>query len=209
MWTKAGVELSDTKGTIGVISPYRRQVQLIRRLLDSSARTAAVEVNTVDSYQGREKDIIIISSVRANGRSVGFLTDYRRMNVAITRARHFLWVIGCVSTLSNDVHWKSLIQDARSRKCLYEIKDETRLEILGIHTNNVHRAEVPKEKLRQDERSRELERGAVVAVEVKAQKREGTKETDPKHVLSEPAKKREKKLSQKQISQKIRSQYLQ
>jgi superfamily I DNA and/or RNA helicase len=51
-----------------------------------------IEVNTVDAYQGREKDIVIISTVRSDG--IGFLSDYRRMNVAITRARNFLLVVG-------------------------------------------------------------------------------------------------------------------
>lgn len=51
-----------------------------------------IEINTVDAYQGREKDIIIVSTVRTNG--IGFLHDYRRMNVAITRAKNFMWIVG-------------------------------------------------------------------------------------------------------------------
>jgi senataxin len=67
-----------------------------------------IEINTVDAYQGREKDIIIISTVRTEG--LGFLNDYRRMNVAITRARHFLWVVGNSRALKNNENWNAMIQ---------------------------------------------------------------------------------------------------
>jgi senataxin len=72
----------------------------------------------VDAYQGREKDIIIINCVRSNKvqevkASLGFLTDYRRMNVAITRARHFLFVIGNGETLKRDKEvWAPFVQKA-------------------------------------------------------------------------------------------------
>ena len=66
-----------------------------------------IEINTVDAYQGREKDIIIISTVRTEG--LGFLNDYRRMNVAITRARHFLWVVGNSKALKNNENWNAII----------------------------------------------------------------------------------------------------
>jgi senataxin len=73
-----------------------------------------IEINTVDAYQGREKDIIIISCVRGSqGRSLGFLNDYRRMNVAITRAKNFLWVVGNTRTLSNNENWDAFIQYAK------------------------------------------------------------------------------------------------
>lgn len=72
-----------------------------------------VEINTVDSFQGREKDTIIISCVRANqgkDASIGFLNDYRRMNVAITRAKNFLWIVGHAQTLNIDKNWRALIR---------------------------------------------------------------------------------------------------
>ena len=57
-------------------------------------------MNTVDAYQGREKEIIIISTVRTEG--LGFLNDLRRMNVAITRAKHFMWIVGNSKALSRN-----------------------------------------------------------------------------------------------------------
>jgi superfamily I DNA and/or RNA helicase len=99
---------------IGVISPYAAQVGTIKRRLtrelqvDMSdlppvrqAQGAFVEVATVDGFQGREKDVIILSTVRANKEgSIGFLDDPRRLNVALTRARRALFVVGDVSTLA-------------------------------------------------------------------------------------------------------------
>jgi senataxin len=65
-----------------------------------------IEVNTVDSYQGREKDVIIISTVRSHG--MGFLADKRRLNVAVTRAKHFVLIVGNSCSLKNDRLWKDL-----------------------------------------------------------------------------------------------------
>ena len=73
-----------------------------------------IEINTVDAYQGREKDIIIISCVRGSQeRTLGFLNDYRRMNVAITRAIHFLWVVGNSRTLERNHNWKGFVDYAK------------------------------------------------------------------------------------------------
>ena len=74
-----------------------------------------VEVNTVDAFQGSEKDIIIFDCVRANQikhdiASLGFLLDQRRLNVAITRPRHFLFIVGNSNTLSRSELWKSMIK---------------------------------------------------------------------------------------------------
>ena len=77
--------------TIGVITPYAGQARLIRSLCE----TTGVEVDTVDGFQGREKEVIIISCVRSNRHGeIGFLADTRRMNVALTRAKRKLIVIG-------------------------------------------------------------------------------------------------------------------
>jgi senataxin len=93
---------------VGVITPYAQQLSLLKRLFERALGprwAAEVDVNTVDGFQGREKDIILFSCVRSAGNAggggagggIGFLDDLRRMNVALTRARHSLFVVGrCV-----------------------------------------------------------------------------------------------------------------
>lgn len=88
----------------GVISPYKAQVALLRRLIGKSRTLAPIHghisVNTVDGFQGQERDVILISMVRDNERgAIGFLKDLRRMNVAITRARMKLIIVGSSATL--------------------------------------------------------------------------------------------------------------
>ena len=91
---------------IGVISPYAGQVRLIRSMVDEQIE--GLEVKSVDGYQGREKEIIVLSTVRANeAGKVGFLSNYRRLNVALTRAKRGLIVIGDDRTLRNDPTWAS------------------------------------------------------------------------------------------------------
>ena len=90
---------------VGIISPYRAQVQYLRRLLRHSdyfkPLRHSIAVNTVDGFQGQERDIIVISLVRANATGqIGFLRDLRRMNVAITRARMKLIILGDTATLT-------------------------------------------------------------------------------------------------------------
>lgn len=99
---------------IGVISPYRAQVQYLRGLI---RRTDAlrplrkiITVNTVDAFQGQERDIILVSLVRANAAGqIGFLSDLRRMNVAMTRARTKLIILGSCETLSRHKFYEKLI----------------------------------------------------------------------------------------------------
>ena len=95
-----------TPEDIGVISPYAGQVRLIRSMVDDVIE--GLEVKSVDGYQGREKEIIVLSTVRANDAGkVGFLSNYRRLNVALTRAKRGLIVIGDDRTLRNDPTWAS------------------------------------------------------------------------------------------------------
>jgi len=82
-----------TESQIGVITPYNAQVNRLRDLLAAQCH-AGLEISSVDGFQGREKEAIIISQVRSNAeRQVGFLKDDRRTNVAITRARRFVCVV--------------------------------------------------------------------------------------------------------------------
>lgn len=93
--------------SVGVIAPYRAQVELLQELVPADPR---IEVQTVDGFQGRESDVIYISLTRSNDRSeLGFLVDYRRMNVAMTRARRKLVVIGDSATLGADRFFEQFI----------------------------------------------------------------------------------------------------
>jgi superfamily I DNA and/or RNA helicase len=93
---------------IAMIAPYAAQVRLLRRLL---ADVAGLEVDSVDGFQGREKEAVVLSLVRSNVEGeVGFLSDVRRTNVALTRARRGLIVIGDSATLSNEPFYGRLFQ---------------------------------------------------------------------------------------------------
>ena len=89
--------------TVGVISPYKQQVrQLEEQLGEEFLSSYPVTVNTIDSFQGQERDVIYISMVRSNDKpEIGFLNDYRRMNVAMTRAKKKLVIIGDSATLGS------------------------------------------------------------------------------------------------------------
>lgn len=91
--------------SIGIISPYREQVIYMRKTIEEDERLAGLKlsINTIDAFQGQERDLIYISLVRSNGKGeIGFLKDYRRMNVAMTRARKKLIVIGDSATIGID-----------------------------------------------------------------------------------------------------------
>ena len=101
---------------IGVISPYNGQVRELTRLFEMAGGRepgqpyAGLEIKSVDGYQGREKEVIVFSTVRANDRGeVGFLADYRRLNVAITRAKRGLILLGHPTTLRHDGTWRSYL----------------------------------------------------------------------------------------------------
>ena len=103
----------DEQIDVGVISPYRAQVQYLRKLIRKreffKPYRKLISVNTVDGFQGQERDIILISLVRANEEGqIGFLRDLRRMNVAITRARMKLIILGDVSTLTKHPFYRKL-----------------------------------------------------------------------------------------------------
>lgn len=98
--------------SLGVISPYRAQVELLKELLAGRPDTV---VQTVDGFQGQECDVILISLVRSNGEGqIGFLKDYRRMNVAMTRARKKLIIIGDSATIGQDGFYADFLDHAEA-----------------------------------------------------------------------------------------------
>ena len=104
----------------GIITPYRGQARLLRRLLKMQhyfrRLRRHITVGTVDGFQGQERDVIVISLVRDNAEgSIGFLRNLRRMNVAITRARMKLIIIGNAETLSRHKFYRALIQHVREQ----------------------------------------------------------------------------------------------
>uniref|UniRef100_A0A672NI82 Probable helicase senataxin n=1 Tax=Sinocyclocheilus grahami TaxID=75366 RepID=A0A672NI82_SINGR len=105
---------------VGVITPYNAQKQRILEAIRGSGIDNKVDVDTVDGFQGREMDCIIVSCVRASSEtgSIGFVGNRQRMNVTITRARFSLFILGHLRTLREQSDWGALFEDARRRKTI-------------------------------------------------------------------------------------------
>jgi superfamily I DNA and/or RNA helicase len=120
----------DERITLGIITPYRAQVDHLHKLAEASAILeplfGLITINTVDAFQGQERDVIAISFVRSNDKGeVGFLGDIRRTNVAMTRARKKLMMIGDSATLgSHDFYLQLLdyVQNQGFYKSAFEIR---------------------------------------------------------------------------------------
>ncbi|KAJ3025695.1 UNVERIFIED_CONTAM: DEAD-box type RNA helicase [Siphonaria sp. JEL0065] len=110
---------------IGVITPYRMQMLKMKdKFKEKFGENVLdfVDINTIDAFQGREKDIIILSTVRAGlGEAVGFLRDKRRMNVALTRAKNSLFIVGRGVSLCNNEDWRALVEDCQARTMFVEM----------------------------------------------------------------------------------------
>nr|XP_046240389.1 DNA replication ATP-dependent helicase/nuclease DNA2 isoform X2 [Scatophagus argus] len=116
---KAGCKPSD----IGVIAPYRQQLKSISALLQSPAFTG-VEVNTVDRYQGRDKSLIFLSFVRSTAEEATLgelLKDWRRLNVAITRAKHKLLMVGSATTLRRYAPVEKLLNHLQQENMIIQL----------------------------------------------------------------------------------------
>ena len=113
-FTKIGKQrVIDERVDVGIISPYRAQVQYLKRLIKKyeffKPYRRLISVNTVDGFQGQERDVILISLVRSNDEGqIGFLKDLRRMNVAMTRARMKLIILGNKETMTQHPFYKKL-----------------------------------------------------------------------------------------------------
>lgn len=120
---------------IGLISPYRGQVELLKTLVrddDSFLKIKSMQerltIDTIDGFQGQERDLILISLVRSNSRGeIGFLSDTRRMNVALTRAKRKLIVIGDSATLGVHPFYREFLDYVDKHNCytsIYELMEE-------------------------------------------------------------------------------------
>ena len=102
-----------SKISIGILSPYNDQILKLRDLFEQTNLQTEynIEISTIDSFQGREMDIIYISLVRSNDQAdIGFLSDIRRMNVAMTRAKLRLVVLGDSATIGNHEFYKKFLE---------------------------------------------------------------------------------------------------
>lgn len=138
---------------IGVITPYEGQRAYINQymsinstLIDRRNEYLEIEVTSVDAFQGREKDFIILSCVRANdGQNIGFLKDPRRLNVALTRAKYGLVILGNPRALSRNKLWNHLLIHFRERGCLVDGPLEN-LQLSMVTLNTKTRGNLPGEK---------------------------------------------------------------
>ncbi|OIW00707.1 hypothetical protein TanjilG_09676 [Lupinus angustifolius] len=125
---KAWLDSKDSV-SIGIVSPYAAQVVAMKDQIGrkyDSHNGFNVNVRTIDGFQGGELDIIILSTVRTSGiSSLGFISSPQRTNVALTRARHCLWILGNSKILtSQDNVWKYLVLDAIKRDCFFNADDD-------------------------------------------------------------------------------------
>lgn len=119
----------------GIITPYRGQARLIRRLLKMQhyfrKLKRDITVGTVDGFQGQERDVIVISLVRDNAEgAIGFLRDLRRMNVAITRARMKIIIVGNTQTLSHSKFYRALIEHFHQQGEFIEVQPQQQKKIV-------------------------------------------------------------------------------
>ncbi|KAI1005560.1 putative ATP-dependent helicase [Podosphaera aphanis] len=116
---KADFSDYDFKGKIGIITTYKAQLIELKVRFENRFGESIfdeIEFNTTDAFQGREREIIIFSCVRAKASGgIGFLGDIRRMNVGLTRAKSSLWVLGDSLALQQGEYWNKLIQDSKER----------------------------------------------------------------------------------------------
>ncbi|XP_032978257.1 probable helicase senataxin isoform X4 [Rhinolophus ferrumequinum] len=114
--------------SIGIITHYKAQKMMIQKELDKEFDGKRLaEVDTVDAFQGRQKNCVIVTCVRANAMqgSIGFLASLQRLNVTITRAKYSLFILGHLRTLMENQHWNHLIQDAQRRGAIIKTCDKS------------------------------------------------------------------------------------
>ena len=126
--SKVGIErIVEERIDFGIITPYKLQVNYLRLLIKNNTVLRRIRkyisVNSVDGFQGQEKDVILISMVRSNTEmNIGFLSDLRRMNVAMTRARMKLIMVGDINTLSVNKFYTKLFNYIKNAGKIYDIE---------------------------------------------------------------------------------------
>ena len=120
------MDVNGQKASVGVIAPYRAQVSLLRKMI--SPALSGSDISTVDQFQGRDKDVIIYSCTKTKANKTAgkisednILNDWRRLNVAVTRAKARLWLVGNVQALKSYEPFKKLIEYLEEKKCVFPI----------------------------------------------------------------------------------------
>ena len=117
-----------------IITPYQAQVKKFKdeKYKYSDFSNIDIAINTVDSFQGQERDIVLFSTVRSNNKNnnginndvIGFLSDFRRMNVAISRAKFGCFIVGNSNKFKSDPYWEKLINFCKDKNCFFNVKDK-------------------------------------------------------------------------------------
>lgn len=147
-----GVPSVNFAGRVAFITPYNRQKDKLRAGLQSAFGNqilSAVDVGTVDGFQGQERDVVIFSCVRAGGNHIGFLADQKRMNVALTRAKYSLFVVGKAKTLECDPVWRNLVANAKTRGALKQLPRHS-LRVPTARSSNAVQKTVPQNAFKSD-----------------------------------------------------------
>lgn len=100
---------------IGIISPYRKQWEMIKSRCEGMS-WSGIQIGSVEIFQGQEKRVIIVSTVRSNTKTIGFLDSEKRLNVLMTRAKALLIIIGNPKTLSMDPQWAKVIEYCKENR---------------------------------------------------------------------------------------------
>ncbi len=106
--------------SIGVISPYSAQISELKASLQSRKYSSSIEIQTVDGFQGREKDLIVFSAVRSNANQIfGFLNDKRRVNVSLSRAKHCLIIVGNAKMMQANPVWQKIVRYFKTHNAIF------------------------------------------------------------------------------------------
>ena len=108
---------------MAILTPYNAQLRELERTCRHRA-SPTLPISNVDSFQGKESDVVIYSGVRSGSGGIGFVSDLRRLNVALTRARHALYIVGSEGSLTSSPDWRALLADARARGCVVDVEAE-------------------------------------------------------------------------------------